>query len=439
MGEKILGKRRRLHFLTIHPYSVPTTEGKVNIVEVGNSPRQIVNGFFNHLVSKPHYCIGFCNEKWLTRTDIFKDGNSKDIMLCEYLDASLGCDYCLVCADGIVGTVEQSYQGHWLDDNKTLNNSIMEFIKFDKNNRAQNDSGTSGTDESNSNDEQNEGSSSCSSESKRKKEKSVGYSIEVESQSISTSVEADAITLLLIPKHPGVKITFFHIEEDKFRKKYRSHGYSNMQENISVSAEEFNDVISLPAEERLKALLFFDTSQDEKFTTAFLNAAISRENQKLALGGGLVESLNQVGLRPTQQGSLGIAISGSNVATASVLIPSTVTKPKFLERYMKELKSCGLPETQSMAFFFSCCGRGKLWYQQRGDNANDYTNVETKAFKKVFPNTPIFGFFGAGEIGISFLPNFGNDEDLTEGTQQKKRKKKFFHQFTTIIVLLSFL
>ncbi|CAL4221015.1 unnamed protein product, partial [Meganyctiphanes norvegica] len=103
------------------------------------------------------------------------------------------------------------------------------------------------------------------------------------------------------------------------------------------------------------------------------------------------------------------------------------------------LKSCGLPEKQSMAFFFSCCGRGKLWYQQRGDNANDYTNVETKAFKKVFPNTPIFGFFGTGEIGITFLPKFGNEEDPTEGSQQKKRRKKVFHQFTTVIVLLSFL
>ncbi|CAL4112817.1 unnamed protein product, partial [Meganyctiphanes norvegica] len=277
VGDKILEKRRRLHFLTIHPYSVPTTEGKVNMVEAEETPSQIIDAFFNHLVSKPHYCIGFCNEKWLTRTDIFKNGNSKGIMLCEYLESSLGCDYCLVCADGIVGTVEHSYQGHWLDDNKSLNNSIMDFINFDNhddsadnimknNNGQQNDS--SGTDENNSNDENIEeyANSTCSYGSKRKLEKSVGYSIEVESQSISTIVEADALTLLLIPKHPGVKITFFYVEEDRFIQKYPNCSHSMSRTTcIEYIINEYTYIMTVATIQKLKNLILYQIASKSSF------------------------------------------------------------------------------------------------------------------------------------------------------------------------------
>lgn len=35
------------------------------------SPSSLFEGFFEHIVSRPRYCIGFCNEDWLSRTDIF--------------------------------------------------------------------------------------------------------------------------------------------------------------------------------------------------------------------------------------------------------------------------------------------------------------------------------------------------------------------------------
>lgn len=107
-----------------------------------------------------------------------------------------------------------------------------------------------------------------------------------------------------------------------------------------------------------------------------------------------------------------------------------------------QLKSCGLPEEHSMAFMFSCCGRGYAWYRRRGNPCTDYHNVETKAFRQAFPNTPVFGFFGGGEIGMTHLPKFterdgGSAEE--EEVPHKKRKMKFFHQFSTIVVLISFL
>lgn len=67
--------------------------------------------------------------------------------------------------------------------------------------------------------------------------------------------------------------------------------------------------------------------------------------------------------------------------------------------------------------------------------------MEANAFRRAFPNTPIFGFFGRGEIGVTHLPKFPRTEGAArEGPAPKRRKRrKAFHQFSTIIVLLSFL
>ena len=37
--------------------------------------------FFERIVSKPRYCIGFCNEDWLDRGDIFGKDKEKGMYL----------------------------------------------------------------------------------------------------------------------------------------------------------------------------------------------------------------------------------------------------------------------------------------------------------------------------------------------------------------------
>lgn len=45
---------------------------------------------------------------------------------------------------------------------------------------------------------------------------------------------------------------------------------------------------------------------------------------------------------------------------------------------------------------FACAGRGKHWFGKR--------NVESESFRRHFPNTPLLGAFGNGEIGYKYLP-----------------------------------
>ncbi|XP_050706561.1 uncharacterized protein LOC126991933 [Eriocheir sinensis] len=437
VGEMILAKRRPLHYLTTHPHCIPTTLGKVALAET--SAVSLFDGFFSHIVSKPRYCLAFCNANWLSRTDVFettdKSGKKVPLTLAEYLHKALppSCELGVILATGIIGTVETAYQGNWLERAQTLNQEIFDFLEG-----AEDEDATQGQPSKRIRRE-NENRNKEEAEKKTKKmlkpwKSNVGYSIEVEQYS-PFMLEADAVSILTIPYHPGVRVNFFNISSQKFYSDFRG-GRASAKKNLVISEKEFNEMLSLSANEHMTALLLFETCYDNDFTNGFVKAALNREDYKVALGGGVADAF-QTGrsgkFAPVTDQIFGVAVSGPNIMAASVVIPENVDNPRHLGRYMKMLKSCEFPERQSVAFMFTCCGRGHSSWQPI-PNFN-YENVESKAFRKVFPNTPIFGFFGRGELGITYLPRFPEGEE----TAPVKRKKKPFHQFSTIIVLLSFL
>lgn len=51
----------------------------------------------------------------------------------------------------------------------------------------------------------------------------------------------------------------------------------------------------------------------------------------------------------------------------------------------------------SIGLMFACVGRGRHHYQGK-------RNVESAAFRRHFPRTPLLGYFGNGEIGFKLLP-----------------------------------
>lgn len=42
---------------------------------VETSTASLFEGFFSHIVSKPRYCLAFCNANWLCRTDVFESND----------------------------------------------------------------------------------------------------------------------------------------------------------------------------------------------------------------------------------------------------------------------------------------------------------------------------------------------------------------------------
>ncbi|XP_038071018.1 F-box only protein 22-like isoform X2 [Patiria miniata] len=134
---------------------------------------------------------------------------------------------------------------------------------------------------------------------------------------------------------------------------------------------------------------------------------------------------------------LTVTFSGPNVRAASVVLDNSVTARDKARSKFQELKKLGLPGKHSLAFLFSCVGRGRHFYQAE--------DVESGAFHEVFPDTPLVGFFGGGEYGCD---NFTLGRSVQESADRDsadlrhrnalKKLQNLEKSFTCVVCLLSF-
>lgn len=125
---------------------------------------------------------------------------------------------------------------------------------------------------------------------------------------------------------------------------------------------------------------------------------------------------------PGACGAVGLALSGPKVQGASVLLDQDVSTPKAAEETIRRLKAAKIPERNTLGLMFACVGRGRNYY-------NNQTNVEADAFHKVFPNTPLFGLFGNGEIGCDRIVK--DDYTLCDSDADCLQ-----HEYTTVMTLV---
>lgn len=175
-------------------------------------------------------------------------------------------------------------------------------------------------------------------------------------------------------------------------------------------------------------------------------AELSQQQQQPMLGPNTVaddEDMDEDG-----GSTVGLIFAGSGVKSASVLVPSGVRTASKMEPILATLKRAGLDERNSCAFMFACCGRGAGLYLGK-------KNVESAAFRKLFPNTPLIGLFGNGEIGMAFIPEEeapppprdtlsdpgASKRQKTHEQQQREllvSSDDVLHSYTTVFVMLSF-
>lgn len=118
---------------------------------------------------------------------------------------------------------------------------------------------------------------------------------------------------------------------------------------------------------------------------------------------------------------VGLALSGPKVQGASVLLDQGINNPKEAEATIRRLKAAKIPERNTLGFMFACVGRGQNYYNQ--------ANVEADAFHKVFPNTPLFGLFGNGELGCDRIVK--DDYTLCDTEMDNLQ-----HEYTTVMTLV---
>ncbi|XP_049634291.1 F-box only protein 22 [Suncus etruscus] len=220
---------------------------------------------------------------------------------------------------------------------------------------------------------------------------------------------------LLFPQIEGVKIRPFHFIKDPRK--------------LILERHQFAEVGLLDNPE-LRAVLVFGYNCCTVGASSYLQRVISTFSEmNVVLFGGQVDNLVSLTSerRPLDidaTGVVGLSFSGHQIQSATVLLNEDVNSQKTVEAAMQRLKAANIPEQNTIGFMIACVGRGSQYYR-------DKSNVEADAFRKFFPNVPLLGFFGNGEIGC--------DRIVTGNFTLKKsevKDKDLFHSYTTIMALI---
>ncbi|XP_030582198.1 F-box only protein 22 [Archocentrus centrarchus] len=219
--------------------------------------------------------------------------------------------------------------------------------------------------------------------------------------------EGGAGFAIMFPAVEGVQIQPFH-----FCKK-----------TISPTALKEAGLVDNP---ELRVVLIFFCEAYKPGGARFLNQILEPlAKSKALIAGGLVESAFSPPRQCCSQGTygvMGLALSGPKVQGASVLLEEDVISGKAAEATIRRLKAAKIPEKNTLGFMFACVGRGQNYYSNQ-------SNVEADAFHKVFPNTPLFGLFGNGEIGCDRI--IKDDYTLCDTDTDSLQ-----HEYTTVMTLV---
>ncbi|KAJ7994854.1 hypothetical protein DPEC_G00253780 [Dallia pectoralis] len=176
----------------------------------------------------------------------------------------------------------------------------------------------------------------------------------------------------------------------------------------------------------LRVVLLFGYEAFKPGAARILNQVLEPlAHSKALIAGGHVENVFSPKRHCCDRGSFGVvglALSGPRIQGASVLLEQDVSSAKAAEATIQRLKAANLPERNTIGFMFACVGRGHNFY-------NNQRNVEADTFRKVFPNIPLFGFFGNGEIGCDRIvkEDYCLCDTDSDGLQ---------HGYTTVMTLI---
>ncbi|KAG8184002.1 hypothetical protein JTE90_029142 [Oedothorax gibbosus] len=204
-----------------------------------------------------------------------------------------------------------------------------------------------------------------------------------------------AISGIILPEFPGVRV--HHIPIDKECKWQLPSNF-------------------FPA----KALLVFVSTKAIREVQELVNKfADMNDRAEFALGGAVVAPL------PEAYGSC-FAFSGENLEAASVVIDkSTIDVAKELSLF----KNTGLLEKGNcFAVMFSCVGKGIHKYS--------VSNYESSIFRGLYPDVPLAGVFGNGEIGAHCLPNVDKECPENKARYMKFPSGKCVKVYNSVFVLL---
>lgn len=152
-------------------------------------------------------------------------------------------------------------------------------------------------------------------------------------------------------------------------------------------------------------------------------------------------------------GLIAILFKGNKLKSASILIGSHINSIKGLDAKLKELKntvnnfyppcekctkkqnyeSCSHVQHEVFAYMIACCSRanGDEWFDSEVSDNDGYNraavNQEQISFRLTFPDMPLFGVHGIGEIGADINIQRPGQTQSSMSTSKSSTKIKNHH------------
>ena len=188
---------------------------------------------------------------------------------------------------------------------------------------------------------------------------------------------------------------------------------------------------SVPDDAEIRCVILFFV-QRHSYAVDCIKKLLEYYSSQIAIVGGFVDKINyddrQIHAVRTSYDACGIVITGDKkrLQIGEVLLEHHIRTREQIRDKLKALKYLENNKCLSFAIQVSCIARGSNYY-------NDEQNVECSEFRKLFPNTPLIGVFGNGELGHDYLPN----ANLSAIKQKQQAGKNLFRGYSTVFSLIS--
>ncbi|XP_015905886.1 F-box only protein 22 isoform X2 [Parasteatoda tepidariorum] len=178
----------------------------------------------------------------------------------------------------------------------------------------------------------------------------------------------------------------------------------------------------VPKETKIKCLLAFLTPRGTSIIDKLVQSCLFREESKVAVGGAIVD-------RTQSLSGSAVVFCGKNIEASSVIIGLNDKCEEELKNKLKIFQETGLLKNRCYAFMFACVARGYSLFEKH--------NYESAIFHSMYPDIPLIGVFGNGEIGVNYFPHVSPENKVFQSGKFPRCVKKYLHSYTTVFVLIS--
>ena len=200
-----------------------------------------------------------------------------------------------------------------------------------------------------------------------------------------------------------------------------------------ISRESLHQLLGdVPTDVPIRCILFF-LIRPHNHANILLRKLLQYHSPNIVIIGGFIDKIHYNNRQdPPRNASniSGIVLTGdpNHLNIRQVVLPNDLHQREDIQKKLKELKSDQTASTFSFGIQVSCVARGSTFYGNR-------PNVECSEFRNLYPQTPLIGIFGNGEIGHDYLPK----ETSLEQNQslRKEEEEDLFLTYSSVFSLIS--